>query len=91
MTIHESSPSSLWSPTEFHSLAEQLKDDVDRLRREKQTAFESQSEEWRNSEQGTVLEDEIVLLEDFHDALETVLNQMRNLFTFDHNGNGARG
>jgi hypothetical protein len=29
----------------FHGLAEQLKDDVDQLRREKQTAFESQPED----------------------------------------------
>ena len=62
---------------EFRRLAQQLKGDVEELRREKQTAFESQSEEWRNSEQGHHLEDEIVLLEDFRDGLETVLNQMK--------------
>lgn len=66
---------------EFRRLAQQLKGDVEELRREKQTAFESQSEEWRNSEQGHQLEDEIVLLEDFRDGLETVLNQMKDLFT----------
>ena len=65
----------------FHSLAEQLKDDVDQLRREKQTAFESQPEEWRNAEPGHRVEDEIVLLEDFHDALKSLLNQMKDLFT----------
>jgi len=66
---------------EFSHIAQQLKGDVEELRREKQTAFESQSEEWRNSEQGHHLEDEIVLLEDFRDGLETVLNQMKNLST----------
>ena len=66
---------------EFRRLAQQLKGDAEELRREKQTAFESQSEEWRNSEQGHHLEDEIVLLEDFRDGLETVLNQMKDLFT----------
>ena len=66
---------------EFRRLAQQLQGDVEELRREKQTAFESQSEEWRNSEQGHYLEDEIVLLEDFRDGLETVLNQMKDLFT----------
>ena len=65
----------------FHSLAEQLKDDVDQLRREKQTAFESQPEDWRNSDPGHHLEEEIVLLEDLHDALKTILHQMADLFT----------
>ena len=41
---------------EFRRLAQQLKGDVEELSREKQTAFESQSEEWRNSEQGHHLE-----------------------------------
>jgi hypothetical protein len=66
---------------EFRRLAQQLNGDVEELRREKQTTFESQSEKWRNSEQGHHLEDEIVLLEDFRDGLETVLNQMKDLFT----------
>jgi hypothetical protein len=54
---------------------------VEQLRLEKQTAFESQPEEWRNSEQGYVVEDDISLLEDLHAALETVLHQMYDLFT----------
>jgi hypothetical protein len=35
---------------------------VEELRLEKQTAFETRSEEWRNSEQGYRLEDDIALL-----------------------------
>ena len=66
---------------EFRRLAQQLKGDVEELRREKQTAFGSQSEEWRNSEQGHHLEDEIVLLEDFRDSLTGLLDQMKDLFT----------
>jgi hypothetical protein len=65
----------------FDSLAEQLKDEVDQLRREKQTTFESQSEQWRNSDPGHHLEEEIVLLEDLHDALKTILRQMKDIFT----------
>ena len=38
--------------TDFITLAEQLKADVEQLRLEKQTAFEARIEEWRNSEQG---------------------------------------
>jgi hypothetical protein len=67
--------------SEFHGLAEQLKDDVDQLRRKKQAAFKTQPEEWRNSAPGHQLEDEAVLLEDFHDALKSLLDQMKDLFT----------
>jgi hypothetical protein len=66
--------------TDFINLAEQLKADVEQLRLEKQTAFETQTEEWRNSEGGDRLADEIALLEDLHDALETVLHQVYDLF-----------
>jgi hypothetical protein len=67
--------------TDFINLAEQLKADVQQLRLEKQTAFETQTEEWRNSEQGDRLADDIALLEDVHDALKTVLHQLHDLFT----------
>jgi hypothetical protein len=66
--------------TDFINLAEQLKADVERLRLEKQTAFETQTEEWRNSEEGDRLANEIALLEDLHDTLETVLHQVYDLF-----------
>ena len=66
---------------DFINLAEQLKADVQQLRLEKQTAFETQTEEWRNSEQGDRLADDIALLEDVHDALKTVLHQLQDLFT----------
>jgi hypothetical protein len=39
------------------------------------------TEEWRNSEQGDHLADEIALLEDLHDALKTVLHQVHDRFT----------
>ena len=67
--------------TDFINLAEQLKADVEQLRLEKQTAFETRPEEWRNSEQGYRLEDDIALLEDLRDALKTVLHQVHDLFT----------
>ena len=67
--------------TEFLNLAEQLKADVEQLRLEKQTAFEARPEEWRNSEHGYRLEDDIALLEDLDGALETVLHQVSDLFT----------
>jgi hypothetical protein len=67
--------------TDFLNLAEQLKADVEQLRLEKQTAFEARPEEWRNSEQGYRLEDDVALLEDLHGALEAVLHQVRDLFT----------
>jgi hypothetical protein len=51
--------------SEFHSLGEQLKDDGPAAPRK--TNRESQSGDWRNSEQGQYLEAEIVFLEDFHD------------------------
>jgi hypothetical protein len=54
---------------------------VEQLRLEKQIAFEARPEEWRNSEQGHRLEDDIALLEDLHGALETVLHQVHDLFT----------
>ena len=66
--------------TDFINLAEQLKADVGLLRLEKQTAFETQTEEWRESEEGDRLADEIALLEDLHDTLETVLHQVYDLF-----------
>ena len=66
--------------TDFLNLAEQLKADVEQLRLEKQTAFEARPEEWRNSEQGYRLEDDVALLEDLHGALEAVLRQLRDLF-----------
>ena len=66
--------------TDFINLAEQLKADVGQLRLEKQTAFETQTEEWRESEEGDRLADEIALLEDLHDTLETVLHQVYDLF-----------
>jgi hypothetical protein len=67
--------------TEFLKIAEQLKADVEQLRHEKQTAFESQPEACRNSQQGFSLEEDIALLEDLHDALESVLHQMHDLST----------
>jgi hypothetical protein len=67
--------------TDFINLAEQLKADVEQLRLEKQTAFETQTEEWRSSEKGDRLADDIALLEDVHDALKTVLHQLSDLFT----------
>ena len=67
--------------TDFINLGEQLKTDVEQLRREKQTAFEARTEEWRNSEQGYRLEDDVAVLEDLHGALEAVLHQVRDLFT----------
>ena len=67
--------------TDFITLAEQLKADVEQLRLEKQTAFEARIEEWRNSEQGHRLEDDVAVLEDLHGALDAVLNQVRDLFT----------
>ena len=75
------SPTLFRRSTDFINLAEQLKADVEQLRLEKQTAFETQTEEWRNSEQGDRLADEIVLLEDLHDALKTVLHQVHDRFT----------
>jgi hypothetical protein len=74
------SPTLFRRSTDFINLAEQLKADVEQLRLEKQTAFETQTEEWRNSEGGDRLADEIALLEDLHDALETVLHQVYDLF-----------
>ena len=74
------SPTLFRRSTDFINLAEQLKADVEQLRLEKQTAFETQTEEWRNSEEGDRLADEIALLEDLHDALETVLHQVYDLF-----------
>jgi hypothetical protein len=47
----------------------------------KQTAFESRDEEWRNSEQGYHVEDDIALLEDLYDAVENVLLQLHDLLT----------
>ena len=67
--------------TDFLNLAEQFKADLQQLRLEKQTAFETRPEEWRNSEPGYSLEDDIALLEDLHTTLETVVHQMRDLFT----------
>ena len=67
--------------TDFINLAEQYKADVEQLRLEKQTAFETRPEDWRNSEQGYRLEDDIALLEDLRDALKTVLHQVHDLFT----------
>jgi hypothetical protein len=75
------SPTVFRRSTDFINLAEQLKTDVEQLRLEKQTGFETQSEEWRNSEQGDRLADEIALLEDLYDALENVLHQLHDLFT----------
>ena len=75
------SPTLFRRSTDFINLAEQLKADVEQLRLEKQTAFETQTEESRNSEQGDYLADEIALLEDLHDALKTVLHQVRDVFT----------
>ena len=75
------SPTLFRRSTDFINLAEQLKADVEQLRLEKQTAFETQTEEWRNSEQGDRLADEIALLEDLHDALKTVLHQVHDRFT----------
>jgi hypothetical protein len=75
------SPTLFRRSTDFINLAEQLKADVEQLRLEKQTAFETQTEEWRNSEQGDRLADDIALLEDVHDALKTVLHQLHDLFT----------
>ena len=67
--------------TDFINVAEQIKADVEQFCLEKQTGFETQSEEWRNSEQGDRLADEIALLEDLYDALENVLHQLHDLFT----------
>jgi hypothetical protein len=67
--------------TDFINLAEQFKADVAQLRLEKQTAFETQTEEWRSGEKGDRLADDIALLEDVHDALKTVLHQLHDLFT----------
>jgi hypothetical protein len=75
------SPTLFRRSTDFINLAEQLKADVEQLRLEKQTAFETQTEGWRNSEEGDRLADEIVLLEDLHDALKTVLHQVHDRFT----------
>ena len=75
------SPTLFRRSTDFINLAEQFKADVEQLRLEKQTAFETQTEEWRNSEQGDRLADEIALLEDLHDALKTVLHQVHDRFT----------
>ena len=75
------SPTLFRRSTDFINLAEQFKADVEQLRLEKQTAFETQTEEWRNSEQGDRLSDEIALLEDLHDALKTVLHQVQDRFT----------
>ena len=75
------SPTLFRRSTDFINLAEQLKADVEQLRLEKQTAFETQTEEWRNSEEGDRLADEIGLLEDLYDALENVLHQLHDLFT----------
>jgi hypothetical protein len=75
------SPTLFRRSTDFINLAEQLKADVEQLRLEKQTGFETQSGEWRNSEQGDRLADEIALLEDLYDALENVLHQLHDLFT----------
>jgi hypothetical protein len=58
---------------------------VEQLRLEKQTAFETRPEDWRNSEQGYRLEDDIALLEDLSDALKTVLHQVHDLFTPETN------
>jgi hypothetical protein len=69
------SPTLFRRSTDFINLAEQ------QLRLEKQTAFETQTEEWRNSEQGDHLADEIALLEDLLDALKTVLHQVHDRFT----------
>ena len=67
--------------TDFINLAEQLRADVEQLRLEKQTAFETQTEEWRSSEKGDRLADDIALLEDVRDALKTVLHQLHDFFT----------
>ena len=75
------SPTLFRRSTDFINLAEQFKADVEQLRLEKQTAFETQTEEWRNSEQGDRLADEIALLEDLRDALKTVLHQVQDRFT----------
>ena len=75
------SPTLFRRSTDFINLAEQFKADVEQLRLEKQTAFETQTEDWRNSEQGDRLADDIALLEDVHDALKTVLHQLHDLFT----------
>ena len=56
--------------TDFINLAEQLKADVEQLRLEKQTAFEAQTEEWRSSEKGDRLVEDIAFLEDVRDALK---------------------
>ena len=78
---YESFPNSFRRSTDFINLAEQLEADVEQLRLEKQTAFETQTEGWRNSEQGDRLADEIALLEDLRDALKTVLHQVHDRFT----------
>jgi hypothetical protein len=75
------SPTLFRRSTDFINLAEQVKTDVEQLRLEKQTGFDTQSEEWRNSEQGDRLADEIAFLEDLYDALENVLHQLHDLFT----------
>ena len=68
------SPTLFRRSTDFINLAEQSKADVEQLRLEKQTAFETRNEDWCNSEQGYRLEDDIALLEDLRDALKTVLH-----------------
>ena len=45
--------------------------------------FETETGEWRNSEQRDRLADEIELLEDLHDALKTVLHQVHDRFTLE--------
>ena len=74
------SPTLFRRSTDFINLAEQLEAEVEQLRLEKQTAFETQTEGWRNSEQGYRLEDDIALLEDLHGALEAVVHQVHDLF-----------
>ncbi len=66
--------------TDFINLAERYKADVEQLRLEKQSALETRTEEWRNSEEGDRLQDEIALLEDLDGALDTVLHQLHDLF-----------
>lgn len=74
-------PPTLYRRATHFLSAQQLNREVDQLRREKQTAFELKPEEWRNSDPGHHLEEEIVLLEDLHDALKTIFHQMADLFT----------
>ena len=75
------SPTLFRRSTDFINLAEQLKADCGTAPPRKTNAFETQTEEWRNSEQGDRLADEIALLEDLHDALKTVLHQVHDRFT----------